>query len=215
MFYKRVKQNGLLRITVQRLILTDIMQRFLIIGLGNIGEEYRHTRHNIGFDVVSAFVLKQGGMFKLDRLAEVAEVKWKGRMFTCIKPTTYMNLSGKAFKYWMDKEKVELANTLTIVDDLALPLSRLRLRGSGSDAGHNGLKDIQLTLGTDQYPKLRFGIGNGFPKGSQVDFVLGKWGAAEIPIVHQKIAKSVEIIESFASVGLEKTMNLANSMTFE
>ncbi len=204
-----------MRITVQGLILTDIMQRFLIIGLGNIGDEYRHTRHNIGFDVVSAFVLKQGGMFKIDRLAEVAEVKWKGRMFTCIKPTTYMNLSGKAFKYWMDKEKVELSNTLTIVDDLALPLSKIRLRGSGSDAGHNGLKDIQLTLGTDQYPKLRFGIGNGFPKGSQVDFVLGKWGGTEIPIVQQKIAKSVEIIESFASVGLEKTMNLANSLTFE
>lgn len=190
------------------------MNKFLIIGLGNIGDEYKHTRHNIGFDVLSAFVLKHNGFFKLDRLAEIAEVKWKGRTFICIKPTTYMNLSGKAFKYWMDREKIELANTLTIVDDLALPLSKLRLRGSGSDAGHNGLKDIQLTLGTDQYPKLRFGIGNEYPKGKQVDFVLGKWLPAEQPVVQQKIDKSVEIIESFATIGLEKTMNLANNLNF-
>lgn len=190
------------------------MNKFLIIGLGNIGEEYRHTRHNIGFDVLSAFVLKHNAFFKLDRLAEVAEVKWKGRIFICIKPTTYMNLSGKAFKYWMDKEKIELANTLTIVDDLALPLSKIRLRGSGSDAGHNGLKDIQLTLGTDQYPKLRFGIGNQYPKGRQVDFVLGRWLPEEQGVVQQKIDKSVEIIESFATIGLEKTMNTVNNMNF-
>lgn len=192
-----------------------LMHKFLIIGLGNIGDEYRHTRHNIGFDVVSAFVLKHGGMFKTDRLAEVAEVKWKGRLFVCIKPTTYMNLSGKAFKYWLDKEKLEIENTLTIVDDLALPLSKLRLRGSGSDAGHNGLKDIQLTLGTDNYPKLRFGIGNGFSKGGQVDFVLGKWASEEMPIVQQKITRSAEIIESFATIGLEKTMNFTNNLLFE
>lgn len=190
------------------------MNKFLIIGLGNIGDEYKHTRHNIGFDVLSAFVLKHNGLFKLDRLAEIAEVNWKGRTFICIKPTTYMNLSGKAFKYWMDREKIELSNTLTIVDDLALPLSKLRLRGSGSDAGHNGLKDIQLTLGTDQYPKLRFGIGNEYPKGKQVDFVLGKWLPAEQPVVQQKIDKSVEIIESFATIGLEKTMNMANNLNF-
>jgi PTH1 family peptidyl-tRNA hydrolase len=190
------------------------MNKFLIIGLGNIGDEYRHTRHNIGFDVVSAFVLKHNAFFKLDRLAEVAEVKWKGRTFICIKPTTYMNLSGKAFKYWMDKEKIELVNTLTIVDDLALPLNKIRLRGSGSDAGHNGLKDIQLTLGTDQYPKLRFGIGNQYPKGRQVDFVLGRWLPEEQAVVQQKIEKSVEIIESFATIGLEKTMNTANNMNF-
>ncbi len=191
------------------------MNKFLIIGLGNTGDEYRHTRHNIGFDVVTAFVLKHGGLFKPDRLADMAEVKWKGRMLICIRPTTFMNLSGKAFKYWMDKEKIELANTLTIVDDLALPLDKLRLRGSGSDAGHNGLKDIQLTLGTDQYAKLRFGIGNDFPKGRQVDFVLGRWQPAEIPLVEQKINKSGEIIESFVSIGLEKTMNLANNLLFE
>ncbi len=190
------------------------MNKFLIVGLGNIGDEYKHTRHNIGFDVVSAFVLKHGGFFKLDRLAEVAEVKWKGRIFLCIKPTTYMNLSGKAMKYWMDKEGIDVDRTLTIVDDLALPLSKLRLRGSGSDAGHNGLKDIQLTLGTDQYPKLRFGIGNQFPKGRQVEFVLGKWLPEEQKIVQVKIDKSVEIIESFAAVGLEKTMSQVNNLNF-
>ncbi|MBW0161179.1 MAG: aminoacyl-tRNA hydrolase [Sediminibacterium sp. Gen4] len=190
------------------------MNKFLIVGLGNIGDEYKHTRHNIGFDVVSAFVLKHGTFFKLDRLAEVAEVKWKGRVFICIKPTTYMNLSGKAMKYWMDKEGIDISRTLTIVDDLALPLSKLRLRGSGSDAGHNGLKDIQLTLGTDQYPKLRFGIGNQFPKGRQVEFVLGRWLPDEQKIIQSKIEKSIEIIESFATIGLEKTMSQVNNLNF-
>ena len=156
-----------LQIQVNRLLLIHHMNKFLIIGLGNTGDEYRHTRHNIGFDVVTAFVLKHGGLFKPDRLADMAEVKWKGRMLICIRPTTFMNLSGKAFKYWMDKEKIELANTLTIVDDLALPLDKLRLRGSGSDAGHNGLKDIQLTLGTDEYAKLRFELAIIFPKAAR------------------------------------------------
>jgi PTH1 family peptidyl-tRNA hydrolase len=188
------------------------MSKFLIIGLGNIGIEYVHTRHNIGFDVVDAFALKHGGLFKMDRLAEVAEVKWKGKTFICVKPTTFMNLSGKAFKYWMDKEKIAIENTLTIVDDLALPLSKIRLRGSGSDAGHNGLKDIQLTLGTDAYPKLRFGIGNDFQKGRQVDFVLGKWKSDEQKTVQLKIEKCIEVIESFAAIGLAKTMNTANAI---
>lgn len=125
-----------------------------------------------------------------------------------------MNLSGKAFKYWMDKEKVQLANTLTIVDDLALPINKLRLRPSGSDAGHNGLRDIQLTLGTDAYPKLRFGIGNNFPKGRQVEFVLGRWQASEQGLVNQKVQKCTEIIESFATVGIEKTMNMVNNLAF-
>ena len=190
------------------------MSKFLIVGLGNIGNEYRHTRHNIGFDVVDAFALKHGGMFKLDRLAEIAEVKWKSKIFICIKPTTYMNLSGKAFKYWMDKEKIELQNTLTIVDDLALPLEKIRLRSTGTDAGHNGLKDIQLMVGTDKYPKLRFGIGNNFPKGMQVDFVLSKWLPTEQPIINQKIEKSTEIIESFAAIGIERTMNAVNNLNF-
>lgn len=190
------------------------MSKFLIVGLGNIGSEYVRTRHNIGFDVVSAFALKHGGLFKTERLAEVAEVKWKGKYFVCIKPTTYMNLSGKAFKYWMDKEKVLLEHTMTIVDDLALPLSKIRLRASGSDAGHNGLKDIQATLGTDKYPKLRFGIGNSYPKGMQIDFVLGKWTKDEQVIVDKKIEKSVEVIENWAIMGIERTMSSINNLEF-
>jgi PTH1 family peptidyl-tRNA hydrolase len=187
------------------------MGKFLIIGLGNIGSEYSNTRHNIGFDVLDAFVSKHGGSFKTERLAEVAEVKFKGRVLVCIKPTTYMNLSGRAFKYYFDKEKVELSNTLTIVDDLALPLSKLRLRGSGSHAGHNGLKDIQAVLGTDCYPKLRFGIGSNYPKGLQVEFVLGKWSKEELPVVQAKIEKSIEAIENLVFIGLERTMNTINT----
>lgn len=188
------------------------MSKYLIVGLGNIGNEYSDTRHNIGFDVVHAFASKHGGSFTSGRLAFVAEVKWKGKQFVCICPTTYMNLSGKAFKYWMDKEKVPLEQTLTIVDDLALPLEKLRLRGTGSPAGHNGLKDIQATIGTDAYPKLRFGIGNNYPKGMQADFVLGKWQKDEIPLVRYKIEKAVEAIESFAAIGLERTMSMMNNL---
>jgi len=190
------------------------MGKFLIVGLGNIGSEYANTRHNVGFDVVQAFVTKYGGSFKNDRLAEVAEVKYKGKIIVCIKPTTYMNLSGRAFKYYLDRERIELENTLTVVDDLALPLSKLRLRGSGSDAGHNGLKDIQATVGTDKYPKLRFGIGSNYPKGMQIDFVLGKWNKEEMPIVNLKIEKSIEAIESFVFIGLQRTMNLVNNLEF-
>ncbi len=190
------------------------MSKFLITGLGNIGEEYAHTRHNIGFDVVDGFVLKHGGLFKSGRLADVAEVKWKGKIFICIKPTTYMNLSGRAVKYWLDKEKIPIENSLTIVDDLALPLDKLRLRKSGSDAGHNGLKDIQDILGTDEYPKLRFGIGNNFSKGMQVEFVLSKWDKEELSIVKTKIEKCIEVIESFAAIGIDKTMSMVNNLSF-
>lgn len=190
------------------------MSKFLIVGLGNAGDEYAHTRHNIGFDVLNAFVLKHGGMFKEARLAFMSEVKWKGKIFICVCPTTFMNLSGRAFKYWMDKEKVALDHTLTVVDDLALPLDKIRLRAAGSDAGHNGLKDIQNILGTDAYPKLRFGIGDKFPKGMQADFVLSKWNKEEISIVKYKIEKSVEIIESFASIGLDRTMSNVNNISY-
>lgn len=191
------------------------MSKFLIAGLGNTGNEYAHTRHNIGFDVVQAFVQKHGGAFRLDRLAYVAEIKWKGKIFVCICPTTFMNLSGRAFKYWMDKEKIQLEHTLTIVDDLSLPLDKLRLRAGGSAAGHNGLKDIQETLGTDQYPKLRFGIGNSYPKGMQVDFVLGKWQADEKEIVQLKIQTCVSVIENFATIGIDKTMTEVNKLSIK
>ncbi|RYE23157.1 MAG: aminoacyl-tRNA hydrolase [Sphingobacteriales bacterium] len=184
--------------------------KFLIVGLGNIGFEYDGTRHNIGFDVADAFVIKHGGSFVLDRHAFLAKSKWKGKEFFVIKPTTYMNLSGKALKYWMDKEKIPLENVLVILDDLALPVEKVRLRPSGSDAGHNGLKNIQLMLQTDRYARLRFGIGSDFSKGKQVDFVLGKWTDQELPIVKDKILKSIDIIESFAAVGIERTMNVYN-----
>lgn len=188
--------------------------KFLIAGLGNPGTEYAHTRHNIGFDVVNAFVQKHGGQFRSDRLALVADVKWKGKNFVCICPTTFMNLSGKAVKYWMDKEKIALEQVLVVVDDLALPLSKLRLKPSGSDAGHNGLKSLQEILGTKDYPKLRFGIGNDYPKGLQADFVLGKWKKEEEPLVKLKIAKSVELIEMFAAQGITTAMNQVNNKEF-
>ena len=188
--------------------------KFLIVGLGNVGNEYAHTRHNIGFDVVNAFVQKHEASFRVDRLAYVADVKWKGKVFVCICPTTFMNLSGKAVKYWMDKEKILLENTLTIVDDIALPLSKLRMRPSGSDAGHNGLKSLHEVLGTIDYPKLRFGIGNDYPKGHQSDFVLGKWRNTEEPLVKLKIDKAVEAIETFAVQGITTAMNQVNNQDF-
>lgn len=184
--------------------------KFLIVGLGNIGVEYDATRHNIGFDVADTFVLKHGGSFSLDRHAYKAECKWKGKTFIVIKPTTYMNLSGKALKYWMDKERIAIEHVLVIVDDKALPLGTLRLRAAGSDAGHNGLKNIALVLGNDQYPRLRFGIGDNFPKGRQVEFVLGRWNAEELPVVKENVLKSIEVIESWAAQGIAKTMSLYN-----
>lgn len=190
------------------------MSKFLIVGLGNIGPEYAGTRHNIGFDVADAFVQKHGSSFASGRLAYTAGVKFKGRSLTIIKPTTFMNLSGRAVLYWMNKEQIAPQHVLCILDDLALPLQKLRLRPSGSDGGHNGLKDIQQALGTDQYPRLRFGIGNDFSKGRQVDFVLGRWEPDETPLVSKKIDKCVEAIESFATIGIERTMNEVNKLDF-
>jgi PTH1 family peptidyl-tRNA hydrolase len=191
------------------------MSKFLIVGLGNPGNEYAGTRHNIGFDVLNALVVKHGGQWQNDRLAYRAVIKIKGKTLVCICPTTYMNLSGRAFKYWLDKEGVPVEQTLTVVDDLALPIEKLRLRATGSHAGHNGLKDIQNILGSDAYPKLRFGIGNNFPKGRQADFVLGKWKEDEIPAVKAKIDKCVEIIEQFVLVGIERTMSDVNSYSYK
>jgi PTH1 family peptidyl-tRNA hydrolase len=191
------------------------MSKFLIVGLGNVGKEYANTRHNIGFDVVNAFVLKHGGEFKNGRLAYVAEVKYKGKKVVCICPTTFMNLSGRAFFYWMNQEKVPVENTLTIVDDVALPLDKIRLRAGGSAGGHNGLRDIENILGTSEYPKLRFGVGNNYPKGMQADFVLGKWSKDEEPNVLLKVSRSVEAIESFISIGIGQTMTLFNNLSIK
>ncbi|HZF64487.1 MAG TPA: aminoacyl-tRNA hydrolase [Chitinophagaceae bacterium] len=188
--------------------------KFLIAGLGNVGDEYAHTRHNIGFDVVYAFVHKHGGSLKQDRLAYVAEIRWKGRIFICICPTTYMNLSGKSVKYWLEKENISIQHLLVVVDELAIPLNKLRLRKGGSHAGHNGLKSIEEALGTPEYPRLRFGLGNNFPKGRQVEFVLSKWLKEEEPLVKLKIDRSVEAIELFATTGIESAMNTINNIEF-
>jgi PTH1 family peptidyl-tRNA hydrolase len=190
------------------------IMKFLIVGLGNIGDDYAGTRHNIGFDVADALAQKHGGFFAVNRLAQVCDIKWKGKKLIIIKPGTYMNRSGQAVKYWMEKESVPLEQLLVIVDDIAIPLSRIRLRPSGSCAGHNGLRSIEEALLTDKYPRLRFGIGNNFPKGGQADFVLDRWTSEELPLVKQKIEKCVEVIENFIAIGIERTMNEANKLEF-
>lgn len=186
------------------------MKKYLILGIGNIGLEYDGTRHNIGFDIADTLVLKHNGNFSNDRLAMVAHIKIKGKPVVVIKPTTYVNLSGKALKYWIEKENIPKDQILVLVDDLALPIDALRLRGSGSHAGHNGLKDIEAVLGTNKYSRLRFGIGNDYPRGKQVEFVLGKWPKDDLPLIIEKIKTSVDIIESFVSNGLQNTMNTFN-----
>ena len=183
------------------------------MGLGNIGTEYAHTRHNIGFDVVDAFVAKQAISFRTDRLAEVAECKVKGKQVICIKPSTYMNLSGKSVKYWKEKEHIDTANILVIVDEVALPLDKLRLRISGSSGGHNGLKSIEEQLLTADYPRLRFGIGNDYPKGKQVEYVLGRWNAGEYPLVQKKAAVCIDLIETFILQGIGPAMNQFNKLS--
>lgn len=188
------------------------MSKYLLVGLGNIGAEYDGTRHNIGFDLADTWATQHEGSFSQERLAYVARTKWKGRIVICIKPTTYMNLSGKAVKYWIDKEGISLENVLVLVDELALPLSKIRLRPGGSAAGHNGLKSIEETLQTMEYPRLRFGIGNDYPRGRQVEHVLGKWTPEELPLVKLKTIKCLEVLESFVATGIEKTMSLYNKI---
>lgn len=184
--------------------------KFLIAGLGNIGSEYDSTRHNIGFDVADVLAIKHDTKFTTDRLADICTIKWKGRQLVVIKPSTYMNLSGKAIKYWMDKENIPVERVLVIVDEIALPLGSLRMKGSGSDGGHNGLKSVQEVLQTNKYPRLRFGVGNDFPRGRQVDFVLGKWSDKEIDVIKDKIPTAVEMIETFCFRGLQEAMNQYN-----
>ena len=181
-----------------------------MVGLGNIGSDYKHTRHNIGFDVLDFLAKEEGVSFSEGRLADVAHLKLKGKPIVLIKPTTYMNLSGKAVNYWLQQEKINIENMLVIVDELALPLGKIRINPKGSDGGHNGLKNIQETLNTNVYTRLRFGIGNEFSKGKQVDFVLGKWTDDEQAILKDRIKIASDAIKSFAFVGLERTMNAFN-----
>jgi PTH1 family peptidyl-tRNA hydrolase len=189
------------------------VKKFLIAGLGNIGGEYENTRHNIGFKIADALVLsclkgeeKKNKIFSDGRLAMVAHAKFKGKQMTVIKPTTYMNLSGKAVNYWLTHEKIEMENLLVIADDIALPFGKIRVKKKGSDGGHNGLTSIIETLGTEEFPRLRFGIGGDFARGKQVDYVLGEWSAEEEKDMEEKISLSVEAIKSFMTMGIEKAM---------
>ena len=186
------------------------MMKYLIAGLGNIGDEYVDTRHNIGFTAVDALALDFKSKFEVGRLAHVAKMSLKGRTLVAIKPTTFMNLSGKAVRYWMQKEDIPAENILIIVDDLALPLGALRLKPRGSDGGHNGLISIIETIETTDFARLRIGIGNDFPKGYQVDYVLGRWSAEETKTLIPRIETTVELIKSFVLVGCERTMNYFN-----
>jgi PTH1 family peptidyl-tRNA hydrolase len=185
--------------------------KYLIAGLGNIGIEYADTRHNIGFIIADALVNDLKGKFETERLASVARVKYRGRTLVVIKPTTYMNLSGKAVKYWLDKEKIPLNNLLVVLDDIALDKGVLRMKKKGGDAGHNGLTDIIEKLGTNEFPRLRFGIGNDFARGYQVDYVLGKWSTSEVKLLIPRVEKAVEMIKSFVTLGIDRTMNLYNN----
>lgn len=187
------------------------MSKFLIVGLGNIGDEYSHTRHNIGFDVLDTIAKENNIKFTTNRLADVAEYKFKGKTLVLVKPSTYMNLSGKAVNYWLQAEKISVENMLVITDDLALPLGTLRMKGKGSDGGHNGLKNIQEVLNTQNYARLRFGVGNEYAKGKQVDFVLGKWNSEEIKVLEPRIKLALEMIQGFATIGLQRTMSAYNN----
>ncbi|MBK8426666.1 MAG: aminoacyl-tRNA hydrolase [Lewinellaceae bacterium] len=182
--------------------------KYLITGLGNIGYEYEGTRHNIGFEVVDFLCKQLEGEWRNDHHGELAEVKFKGRTLILLKPNTYMNLSGKAIRYWLQKEKIPVENSVTILDDLNLEFGKQRLRAKGSDGGHNGLKSIQETLGSDAYPRLRIGIGNSFSKGKQVNYVLGKWSEDEKAELSRILEKASEVIKTFVTIGLERAMNV-------
>lgn len=184
--------------------------KYLIVGLGNIGDDYADTRHNIGFLVADALAATGDASFKSDRHAAVTKITLKGRTLVVIKPSTFMNLSGKAVRYWMQKEEIPLENILIIVDDLALPLGALRLRTKGSDGGHNGLISIIEYLESTDFSRIRFGIGNDFAKGYQIDYVLGRWSDEETKILMPKVKEAVEMIKSFVLIGPERTMNFFN-----
>ena len=181
------------------------------MGLGNIGDEYAETRHNIGFKIAD-YLSKEGGVkFSPDRLADVAYLKHKGKQLVIIKPTTYMNLSGKAVNYWLQAEKIDVENMIVLVDELALPFGKIRIGPKGSDGGHNGLKNIQEVLGHSNYPRLRFGISNQFNKGAQVNYVLGKWSEEELKTLDERIKIAADAVKAFAFIGLQRCMNEYNN----
>ena len=186
------------------------MKKFLIVGLGNIGDEYSNTRHNIGFKILDYIAKQESLNFETQKLGDIATYKFKGRQFILLKPSTYMNLSGKAVTYWMTKENIPIENLLIITDDLNLPFGTIRLKTKGSDGGHNGLKDIQDKLQTINYNRFRFGISDAFSKGRQIDYVLGEWTDEENKILSERLEKSMELIKSFGTAGITNTMNTFN-----
>jgi PTH1 family peptidyl-tRNA hydrolase len=185
--------------------------KYLIVGLGNPGEKYEETRHNIGFKVLDLFARQLDGKFSANKHAEVAEVKFKGRTLILVKPTTFMNLSGKAVNYWMQSENIPVENLLVITDDIALPFGKLRMKAKGSDGGHNGMKDIQAILKTQEYPRLRFGVGNDFHPGRQADYVLGEWDKPERLALQERLEVCAEFIKSFTTIGIAMTMTNWNN----
>lgn len=189
----------------------DVMKKYLIVGLGNIGSEYENTRHNIGFKVLDHLAKKKDLNFESNKLGAITHYKFKGRTLILLKPNTYMNLSGKAVRYWMTKEKIPLENLLIITDDINLKFGTIRLKTKGSDGGHNGLKDIQLQLGTQQYARFRFGIGADFAKGRQIEYVLGLWNPEEESKLEERMERAMELINSFATAGVQITMNTFNN----
>jgi PTH1 family peptidyl-tRNA hydrolase len=186
------------------------MKKFLVIGLGNPGSKYENTRHNIGFQILDEFANSKEISFDSEKLAEVCKINIKGRQFVCIKPQTFMNLSGKAVRYWMQKENISLENILVITDDINIEFGMIRIKGKGSDGGHNGLKHIQDVLNTTKYPRFRFGVGSDFGKGQQVDYVLGEWSADEREYLKTRKKTCIEAIKSFGLVGINQTMNQYN-----
>jgi len=188
------------------------MKKFLIVGLGNPGSEYEKTRHNIGFQILDEFCKLNKATFESDKLVQRCQFKIKGRQFLCIKPQTYMNLSGKAVRYWMEKEKINIENILVITDDINIDFGMIRIKGKGSDGGHNGLKNIQDLLNTTKYPRFRFGVGSDFSKGRQVDYVLGEWSADEQKTLEIRIKTCIEAIKSFGLAGINNTMNQFNGL---
>ncbi|MCG9791742.1 aminoacyl-tRNA hydrolase [Flavobacterium algicola] len=189
---------------------TEDMKKFLIVGLGNIGAEYVNTRHNIGFKIVDFLARKEGVSFETVKLGTMAEYRFKGRTFLLLKPNTYMNLSGKAVKYWLDKENIPVENLFVITDDLNLAFGKIRIKPKGSDGGHNGLKNINFELNSNVYTRFRFGISDEFKKGKQIDYVLGEWTAEEESLLTERYEMGAEIIKSFGTAGLELTMTSYN-----
>lgn len=197
--FKKTKENN-----------KENMQKFLIVGLGNIGSQYENTRHNIGFKILDHFAHKNNITFESNKLGTIVQYKFKGRMFYLLKPSTFMNLSGKSVKYWLSNENIPLENLMVICDDINLPFGTIRIKTSGSDGGHNGLKSVYEILQTQQYNRFRFGIGAEFSEGRQSDYVLGVWTEDELKLITERLDKSIQVITSFGTAGINNTMNTFN-----